>query len=342
MQESYNVMVATASDDWFLSPRIYVENVRGRDPAYEVTSEAVLRKLPATCRPPELTCHYSDERDLDALRRANILVAGRLDTALIASVAAELKLIQCTAAGVENYAPFDWLRPTVTLTNASGVHAAKAGEFGLMACLMLHERVPEITTNQRLHVWTRQLRGLAVGRRVLIYGVGALGGAVAERLHAAGFRITGIRRNGKSHASVERMTTPDHFHDELPLSDILVLTCPLTRETRGLVGLRELGALPKGASLLNMARAGVIDHTALASSLESGHLSGAILDVFEKEPLPADAPLWDVPNLIVSPHVSADAPEGYVDRCLEILADNLERLKAGRPLRNIVDPQLGY
>lgn len=332
----------TALENWISAPRIYVENVRGRDPSYEVTAEAVLRSLNSVCCPAEVTCRFSDERNLDALRRADILIAGRLPTSVIASEARDLKIIHCTSAGVENYIPFDWLRPTTTLTNASGVHAAKISEFGLMATLMLAEGVPAIATSQRHHMWKRQLRGLSAGRHVLIYGVGALGGAVAERLHAAGFRITGISRNGQPRVSVERMTTPDRLHDELPLTDILILACPLTPETRGLVGARELAALPKGASLLNIARAGVIDHAALASSLESGHLSGAILDVFEKEPLPTDAAIWDVPNLMVFPHVSADAPDGYVDRCLAILADNLKRAKSGQALRNTVDPQLGY
>jgi phosphoglycerate dehydrogenase-like enzyme len=103
-----------------------------------------------------------------------------------------------------------------------------------------------------------------------------------------------------------------------------------------------LAALPPGAGILNIARGGVIDHAALAVSLENGHLSGAILDVFEKEPLPADSFLWDVPNLMIFPHVSADSPDGYVDRCLAILAENLGRAKAGEPLRNAVDRQLGY
>jgi len=207
---------------------------------------------------------------------------------------------------------------------------------------MLSEGVPAIATYQRHHIWRRKLRGISAGRRVLIYGVGALGGAVAERLHAAGFRITGINRSGRPHTAVERMTTPDRLHDELPLTDILILACPLTPETRGIIGVREYAALPEGASVLNIARAGVIDHAALASFLESGHLSGAILDVFETEPLPADAALWDVRNLMVFPHVSADAPDGYIDRCLAILSENLQLAKDGLPLRNIVDPQLGY
>lgn len=335
-------MVDTVEGDWISAPRIYVENVRGHDPAYEVTTAAVLRHLHPVCRPGELTCRYSDDRELEALRRADILIAGRLDTALIASAAKSLKLIQCTSAGVEKYMPFDWLPASTVLTNASGVHADKVAEFGLMATLMLHERVPALATKQRHHIWTRQLRGLAIGRRVLIYGVGAIGSAIAERLSAAGFRIRGVRRSGGPVAAVEQMITPDRFLEELPQSDILILACPLTPETRGLMGSSEFAALPPGAGVLNIARGGVVDHAALTASLQSGHLSGAILDVVETEPLPANSPLWDVPNLMVFPHVSADAPDGYVDRCLAILAENLERAKTGLPLRNAVDRKLGY
>lgn len=328
--------------DWLTAPRIYVENLRDRDPAYHVSAEAVLNCLGDACHLAELTCRFSDERDIAAFQRADVLIAGRLDTGLIARDARNLKLIQCTSAGVESYAPFDWLRPTVTLTNASGVHSAKAGEFGLMAALMLHERVPSIATNQRNRVWDRRLRGLAVGRRVLIYGVGALGGAVAERLCSFGFDVSGIRRSGQPHRAVSHMTTPDHFHGVLPNVDILVLACPLTNETRGLIDARALELLPKGASLLNIARGEVVDHVALASALKRGHLAGAILDVFEEEPLPAESSFWEVPNLMVFPHVSADAPDGYVNRCLAILAENLSRLRSGREPRNRVDPVRGY
>lgn len=335
-------MTDTVVDDWFFAPRIYVENLRGGDPAYEVTAEAVLDSINPVCSPSELTCHFSDTRDIEAFRRADVLVASRLDTVLIASEARTLKLIQCTSAGVERYAPFDWLPASTVLTNASGVHADKVGEFGLMAVLMLHGRVPAIATRQRQHIWSRQLRGTTARRRVMIYGVGALGGAVADRLHAAGFSVTGVRRSGRPVIAVDRMITPDRFMDELAHTEILVLACPLTPETRGLMGVREFAALQHGAAILNIARGGVIDHSALVSSLESGHLSGAILDVFDEEPLPPDSRLWDVPNLMVFPHVSADAPEGYVDRCLAILAGNLERAKARQQLRNVVNVELGY
>ena len=330
------------SADWTAAPRIYVENVRGRDLAYQVGADDVRTSLRLVCSPAELTCRYADDRDLQAFRQADILIAGRLDTMLIAKEGGSLRLIQCTSAGVENYQPFDWLRPSTALTNASGVHGAKVGEFGLMATLMLHERAPAIATNQRLRTWRRKLSGLAAERKVLIYGVGALGGAVAERLQGAGFRVTGIRRSGEPHPAVTRMTTPAHLNEELSRTDILILACPLTRETRNLIGAGELAAMPKGASLLNIARAGVVDHAALRAALDAGHLSGAILDVFDEEPLPRTSPLWETANLMVFPHVSADAPDGYVTRCLAILADNLGRARSGEPLRNRIEPQLGY
>ncbi len=335
-------MEIARSEGWFSAPSIYVENIRDRDSAYHVKSEEVLESLEAVCRPKEVVCRFSDERDLEAFRRADILITGALDRLVISNEAENLKLIQYIGAGVEGYTPLDWLPPTVTLTNASGVHAAKAGEFGLMATMMLHERVPWIATNQRERSWQRQLRGLAAGRNVTIYGVGALGGAIAERLQAVGFRITGVRRSGEPHPHVDRMVTPDRFLDELPATDILILTCPLTPETRGLIGAAAIAALPKGASLLNIARAGIIDHEALVASLENGHLSGAILDVFDKEPLPTESQLWGVPNLMIFPHISSSAPEGYIDRCLAILVDNIERSKLGRPMRNRVDPTAGY
>lgn len=328
--------------DWTFAPRIYVENTRGRDPAYEVTTEGVTRNLQSICRPAELSCHFADTRNLDALRRADILIAGRLPTAVIAEHAKNLKIIQCTSAGVESYIPFDWLGPNTTLTNASGVHASKVGAFGLMAALMLHEGVPHVATNQRQHVWKRQLRGPCAGRRVMIYGVGAIGGAVAEQLRLAGFRTIGIRRSGAPHPAVERMTTPDRLHEELAQADILILACPLTAETRGLIGARELAELPNGAGLLNISRSAVLDTSALVTALVKGHLSGAILDVFATEPLPSDDALWDVPNLMVFPHVSADDPDGYIDRCLAILADNLLRARSALPLRNAIDPERGY
>ncbi len=128
-----------------------------------------------------------------------------------------------------------------------------------------------------------------------------LGGAVAERLQGAGFRVAGVRRSGEPHHAVEHMTTPDRLGIELRKADIVILTCPLTPQTAGLMTSTELASMPTGSSLLNIARAGVADHQSLVAALECGPLSGEILDVYEEEPLPSASPLWDVPNLMIFP-----------------------------------------
>ncbi|WP_142846736.1 D-2-hydroxyacid dehydrogenase [Telmatospirillum sp. J64-1] len=325
---------------WALKPRIYVENQRARDPAYHVTEDALHRAL-GDIEGASITIRFDDERDEEALRQASVFIAGRLDKALLSSQD-QLRLIQCTSAGVESYMPLDWMPPQAVLTNASGVHAPKVGEYGLLVTLMLHERIPAYATLQRNHVWQRNLRPTISGSRVLIYGVGALGGAVAEKLRLLGVAIDGVRRSGEPHPCVDRMVTPDRVAELLPEADILIITCPLTEQTRGAIGAAELALLKQGAGVANLARGAVMDYDALAAELRSGRLSGAVLDVFPQEPLPPEAPWWDVPNLVVVPHVSADDPFSYIDRCLEILADNLRRATKGEPLRNVVDGERGY
>ena len=120
------------------------------------------------------------------------------------------------------------------------------------------------------------------------------------------------------------------------------MACPLTAETRGAIGAAQLDRLRPHAGLVNVARAAIVDYDHLADALRAKRLAGAVLDVFSPEPLPADSPLWDVPNLVVTPHTSSDDPDGYIERSLAILATNLGHLRAGTPLVNVVDAQLGY
>jgi phosphoglycerate dehydrogenase-like enzyme len=128
----------------------------------------------------------------------------------------------------------------------------------------------------------------------------------------------------------------------LPNADILVIAAPATGETRGLVTAERLDHLPQGAIVVNVARGSLLDEHALAKRLREGRLSGAVLDVFEREPLPSDSDLWDAPRLLLTPHVSATSPRGYWRRQLELFTDNLARFAAGRPMRNVVDKVAGY
>jgi phosphoglycerate dehydrogenase-like enzyme len=173
-------------------------------------------------------------------------------------------------------------------------------------------------------------------------GVGRIGAEAARLARRLGMRVLGVRRSGKAHPSVHRMFKPARLREAFRQADFVVVTAPLTPETRGLIGAKELDALPKHAGLVNLGRGAVVDYDALMGKLWRKELSGAVLDVFPEEPLPPESPLWSTPNVILSPHCAVDDGRVYAERCIEIFLDNLRRYLAGRPLRNVVDPKLGY
>jgi phosphoglycerate dehydrogenase-like enzyme len=155
-------------------------------------------------------------------------------------------------------------------------------------------------------------------------------------------KVLGVRRSGRPHRWVHRMFTTKGLRTALRQADFVVVTVPLTPETRGLIGAKELDCLPRHAGLVNLGRGPVVDYDALSAKLWTRELSGAVLDVFHEEPLPPESPMWSTPNVIVSPHCAVDDGRAYVPRCLDIFFDNLRRYLGGRPLRNVVDRRLGY
>ncbi|HEX9770121.1 MAG TPA: D-2-hydroxyacid dehydrogenase [Kiloniellales bacterium] len=284
--------------------------------------------------------------DLDNFARsmasAEALVTWDLPTANLREVAPKLKWIHIIGAGVEHLCPLDWLPDGVTLVNNKGAHAAKAGEFGLMAVLMLHTRMPAVMTNQQSAHWESLYATPVAGRTLLIVGVGSIGGAVARHAKALGLRVLGVSRHGRAHPDVERMVTPDGLDALLPEADFVFVSTPATPETRKLIDRRRLALMKPGAGLVNVGRAAVVDYEALSERLEAGQLSGAILDVFDPEPLPPDSPLWRTRNLLVMPHISADDGCSYVALTLDLFFANMRRYLAGEPLHNVVRPDLGY
>ena len=169
-----------------------------------------------------------------------------------------------------------------------------------------------------------------------------MGGAIGQAGKELGLRVTGIRRSGHAATPFDAVLGPDDLDACLPDADFVALATPLTPETLDLMDARRLGLMKQGAGLLNMSRAQVLDHRALAAMLSKGHISGAIIDVVEPEPLPADSPLWETPNLVITPHISSDDSRSYIPRTLDLLFDNIAREREGQPLRNVVDPTLGY
>lgn len=278
-----------------------------------------------------------------AMREAEALVT---DASVIARhfpcPAPRLKMIFLTNAGLDKLAPFGWLPPGVALLNNRGVHAAKSGEFAIMSILMLANRVPAMMTNQRHGLWRKLWGSVLAGRQLTVVGLGTLGGATAEQAARFGMRVTGVRAHPAPHPACARVVGTDAIEDVLPETAFLVLACPLTAATRGLISRRRLECLPSGAGVVNIGRGELIDQVALCDLLDQEHLSGAVLDVFTNEPIPAGDRLWSTRNLVISPHTSADDPMTYNPHSLDIFLDNLRAWQDRRPLPSRFDIARGY
>jgi phosphoglycerate dehydrogenase-like enzyme len=270
---------------------------------------------------------------------AVIFATGHVEIARIAPALPGLRWVQVTSAGVDDLIA-DWPKG-VMLTNASGVHAEKAAGFVLMAALMLAYRMPRFIADQADRRWLPVYGGSPDGRRVTMLGGGSIGTAAAAALAREGFKVTGVTRTGRSSAALACL--PVSAIDRLlPDTDVLVSTLPLTAETRGLIDHRRLALMPRGAGVIVVGRAEVVDYSAMAQLLADGHLGGAVVDVYPVEPLPKSSPLWASPGLVMTPHCSLDDHSVYLERCLAIFIDNLDRFLAGQPLRNAVDLAHGY
>ncbi len=260
----------------------------------------------------------------------------------LASAAPNLQWIHITGAGIEPLLPLDWLPKGVALTNNSGVHVQKTAEFATMALLMLNARMPQIMTNQSRSLWTQIFTPSIAGKTVVIIGLGDMGGAAAKEAKRLGLRVIGIRRQARPHRYADEIFELRHLRRAVEQADFIFVAAPLTPASRHLLGKDMLASAKRGAGLINVGRAGVVDYDELRASLHSGALSGAIVDVFEEEPLPPSSPLWTTPNLILMPHCSSDDLDRYIPLTLDLVFDNLRRLMADRPLKNRVNLQRGY
>jgi glyoxylate/hydroxypyruvate reductase len=253
-----------------------------------------------------------------------------------------VKAVFVANAGVDGLAPFEWLPEGAMLLNNSGAHAHKAGEYIAMALLMLAARMPAMATTQREGKWQPVLTPPLAGRHATIIGTGDLGAAGAQLLRLLGVSTTGVRTVAKPHPDFDEIVGVAHLDAVLPRSEFVVLACPLTPATRGLLDRRRLGLLPAGAGVVNIGRGKLLDGEAVCDLLDSGHLSGAVLDVTDPEPLPDGHRMWRTRNLTITPHVSCDDPTSYTARSLDILFANLAALSAGKAPPNRVDVSRGY
>jgi len=329
-------------------PLIHFETLSDRPRVFRMT-EALISAAKARNKMNTPTSIGEDLRDLSWLSNAvglvthnDVLISPKFPLRELCAFAPKLRWIHITGAGVEPLLPLDWLPRQTVLTNNSGVHAEKIRESSAMMLLMLNSRVPTIVSNQRNARWEQIFSPAIRGKTVLIIGVGDMGGAAAQAARQLGLRILGVRRSGTPHTDVDQMFRTEDLDMALPLADFVLLAAPLTPETKLLIDKHRIMLMKPGAGFINIGRAGLVDYAALKDALCEGRLSGAVLDVYDPEPLPPSSPLWMLNNLIIMPHVTSDDEEEYLPKSFDLVFENVRRLTAGKQLLNVVDPELGY
>jgi phosphoglycerate dehydrogenase-like enzyme len=279
----------------------------------------------------------------------------------IATRARGLKWIQLLSAGADHVLGGPLKGTQIPIATASGIHATPIAEYTLASMLAYAHRIHLAIRAQVRREWMRSgafmasvddIRGQTLG----IIGYGSIGRETARLAAAFGMKVIALKRNPSDRADPgwspaglgdpegkipSRIFGADEREAILRESDYISVTLPLTEHTRKFIGEREFGAMKPGAYLVNIGRGEVIDEPAMAAALTAGKIGGAGLDVFEHEPLEAGSPLWDMENVILTPHISG-ASRGYMDKACELFAENLKRFAANRPLLNLVDPALGY
>ncbi|MDJ0788975.1 MAG: D-2-hydroxyacid dehydrogenase [Myxococcota bacterium] len=255
--------------------------------------------------------------------------------------AERLRLLHVIGAGVDTLLPSPDLPADVRVSNGRGISVDVMSEYAMGWILHFARRVDRNAEQQASREWRMYAPSRLAGATCGILGMGAIGEAVAARAKAFGMRVLGTQRTPRPSPHADEVLGVADTARVLAESDYVVVVLPLTPETRGSIDAAMLDRLRPEAVMVNMARGGIVDEVALADKLRAGSLRGAALDVFEQEPLPAESPLWDVPNLVVTPHV-AGFDRDYLPRAFEVFAENVIRLERGEPLRNEIDRSRGY
>jgi phosphoglycerate dehydrogenase-like enzyme len=265
------------------------------------------------------------------------------------AAAPHLKWVHSPAAAVEGLLPLTALGARgITISNSRGIQAVPMAESVIGGLLVLARKYDRTLEAQREHRWIQNdlvndWPWLLHGKQMTIVGLGTIGIEIAKRAHAFGMTITGVRRHpdrGKPDC-IDRVFGASQLDQALAGCDILVLAAPGVAATQAMIGARELALLNPAAVLVNVARAAIVDQQSLMQGLESGRLGGAVLDVFEKEPLDPASPLWSMPNVVITPHSSGFRSTHWLD-VIALFVDNMTRYQTGQALRHVVDAAAGY
>lgn len=344
MSESSGPTILIAS---YLEPE-HVATIRAVDPRVKVIYEPELLQKPRYKADHHGTpCARSAEEEArwrTLLAQADILFDFDFtNDADLPALAPRVRWVQASSAGIGQFVArhryHERMSETV-FTTASGVHSVPLAEFCALAMLGFSRGLFRMHDLQGRKQWERFAGTDLVGRTVVIFGHGRIGREVGRLARAFGMTVVGIRRtlSGEDPAvhHADEMHPGTAFRLLLPRAEFLVLVAPHTGETESVLGRSELASMPRGSFLINIGRGALVDEGALIDALQSGHLGGAALDVFATEPLPTESPLWDMPNVLVSPH-SASTSDRENGRLTELFCDNLARFLRGEELRNVLD-----
>ncbi|MDG4824858.1 D-2-hydroxyacid dehydrogenase [Asanoa sp. WMMD1127] len=341
MSPRLNVLIAT-----YLEPDL-VRRIADADPRVDVIYEPEIVPVPRyrcdhTGTPRQLTA-AQQERWEAALAAAD--VSFDFDWQAPAELpvrAPRLRWVQGTSAGIgEKVRRAGLDLSDLVMTTGAGLHAVPLAEFAVLGALHFVKGVPQLRERQVAHRWERYTTAQLAGRTVTVVGLGGIGRRVVDSFVALGTRVLAVGRPGRAYDLPGPVFSTDELDDLLPRTDVLVLCTPLTDETRGLLSAARIARLKRGAIVVNIGRGPVVDEAALVDALRSGALTGAALDVFETEPLPPGSPLWDLPNVLVSPHLAATVDTENA-ALTDLFVDNLHRWLDGRELRNLYRRDLGY
>ncbi|MET3509851.1 D-2-hydroxyacid dehydrogenase [Plantibacter sp. MCCC 1A11337] len=332
----------------YLEPE-HVEAIRASHPDVEVLYDPTLIGVPqyvADHHGPTPQLSTADQRRWeDLLARAEVAFDfDWQDPAALPQRAPNLKWIQATSAGIGAFMRRTGLdRSGIIATTAGGVHAVPLAEFALTGALFVVKGLPYLQRQQREHRFERYTTRQLAGMRVTVVGVGGMGSNVVRTFDAIGARVTAVGRVGGRYELPQgvELSDVDRLDEVLPTTDVLVLCTALTPETENLISADRIAMLPTHAAVVNISRGQVVDEDALIDALRAGRLGGAALDVFREEPLPADSPLWDLENVLISPH-SASTVESENATLTALFIENLARYRAGEPLLNRFDAERGY
>lgn len=314
---------------WTIPPR-YIDDLRARFPDVTFTAAWTI---------PEV---------VDRIADVDVAFSPFVTPAALAR-APRLEWVHSSAAGVGGLLTPEMIASDVIVTNTRGAHAVAMAEHVIMMMLAMRRQLPAAVRAQAERRWAQReiYEGAPVfivrGRRMGLVGLGAIGSEVARLAAAIGMRVSAVRKRVGAPApdGLDRVYPPERLDALLAESDVVVLCPPLTRETRGLIGARELRAMKRTALLINVGRGKLIDEAALVEALRGGTIAGAGLDVVAKEPLDPASPLWTLDNVLITPHVST-ARHDFWEAVIDLFAENLKRYRAGEPLINVVDKAAGY